>query len=100
MKPSDRYAWILAWIAKSPDNHYVNVLDARFVEHYRQATGAEVEVQIFGAATCKQLGRDLAAMMREGKLERQAAGTGAGGAAEGFPKWVYLYSVPEVKKGA
>jgi hypothetical protein len=98
MKREQRYNWIenyLLWSSlRRKVNESCDVLDREFVEGYVDATGAKVKVMPFGADKCAQLGRDLSAMFRAGRLSRWANGIW-GGSSEGFPRWVYSYSLPK-----
>lgn len=69
------------------------MLDAEFVTAYVEATGATFIPQRFGAAKCRQLGRDLGELHAANKLRRVAVGLPAGDSCMGFPKWVYHYSL-------
>lgn len=72
----------------------VDVLTADFVWAYVEATEAKHQMMMmYGAPKCPTLGEDLARMYREGKLERSRVGLGPGSVAEGFPPWVYSYSI-------
>jgi hypothetical protein len=97
MKTEQRYNWIenyLLWLSiRHRTVTYVDVLDAEFVDAFAEATGAKVVVMPYGADKCGQLGRDLSAMFKAGRLGRWACGIW-GGSGEGFPKWVYSYHLP------
>lgn len=93
MKPDARYALIEAWLQARPTMTYVDVLDADFVWHYIEATDAKASVQKLGAPKCPQLGRDLGAMYRAGRLRRGSVGMPTGYASSGFPTWVYSYQL-------
>lgn len=95
MKPADRHAAILAWLAESATRWAVSVLDSNLVDWYAVKTGARVRLQMFGAHGCPALGRDLAAMHKAGLLTRKRVGISGrdiGGA--GWPKWVWCYDLP------
>jgi hypothetical protein len=94
MKPQARFAVIEAWLQACPLRASVDVLDAEFVWHYIEATAAKAGVQIVGAPKCPQLGRDLGAMFRAGRLRRGRVGMPVGYASAGFPTWVYCYELP------
>jgi hypothetical protein len=101
MRPARRYAWLLAYLDEKQRElsasglsvaARVDILDRDFVDAYADATGAACKLQMFGAHSCPQLGRDLGALHRAGYLKRTPTGLPAGDAAMGFPKWVYSYS--------
>lgn len=91
LRPAARRAWILSFLAEIPQ-WSVNVLDKDFVDAYIAATGAAHEPMPYGAPRCPQLGRDLSALHREGRVERNRVGIS--GAEWGFPKWVWDYDLP------
>ena len=78
----------------NPIRSGVDVLDSAFVDAYADKTGAQVFIQPFGANTCRQLGRDLSKMYKNGLLERGRIGLGFNW-QHGFPKWVYSYHLPD-----
>lgn len=91
MKPGARHEWIEKHLATMP-GYCCDVVNSDFVEDYIEATGARHWVQPYGAATCRQLGRDLSAMKRAGTLKRFRVGLqGMGGM--GFPRWVWSYEL-------
>jgi len=94
MKPSERHAWILRYIAEV-EPHGVDVLNSAFVDAYVEATGANVRIMLWGANKCAQLGRDLTTMFHSRQLKRGRVGLG-GNWQPGFPKWVWSYK-PAVK---
>lgn len=91
MKPSEREAWIYAYIKRRGVS--VDVLYADFVDDYEEATGAKTVPQPFGACKCRQLGRDLGRMYKKGILTRWASGLPSGDSSMGFPKWVWSYQL-------
>jgi hypothetical protein len=97
MTPEARHDWIIAFLKARPGD-CVNVLYSDFVWDYIEATNARCGVHFFGAPTCPQLGRDLGALYRAGRLTRYATGLPRGDAAMGFPKWVYSYRLPPDKR--
>jgi hypothetical protein len=98
VKAEQRYNWIenyLLWLTiRRRFTANVDVLDAAFVDDFVEVTGLKVAVMPYGADKCPQLGRDLSAMFKAGRLTRWANGIW-GGSGEGFPKWVYSYSLPK-----
>jgi hypothetical protein len=95
MEPEQRYAWIEKWLR---DQHpeavadRVDVLNASFVDAYLDATNAKCAVMPYGAHKCAQLGRDLSAMFKAGRLTRSVASV-TGVAGMGYPTWVYSYKL-------
>lgn len=103
MKPRQRQHWVVDYIQKRTTAtcpFYCNVLDSAFVGAYIDFTGAPFDLQPFGADKCPQLGRDLSALYKAGKLSRYATGLGPGDASMGFPKWVYSYRLTATGKDA
>lgn len=93
MKPADRHAWITAWLTQRSGSfpEKADVLNAAFVNEYIEACGPmPVGVMPYGAHKVPQLGRDLAAMFKAGKLARDTVGI-EGLAGMGFPRWCYVY---------
>lgn len=92
MKPSQRREWITEYIAKNGAGYSVDILNSDFVSAYIEATGALFVPQVFGADTCRQLGRDLSCMFRSGSLVRGRVGLIEH--YQGMPNWVYVYRLP------
>lgn len=94
MKKSERFDWIENYLKGKPEyDDSVNILEQKFSDMYLDATGVDFDPMMYGAHKCKQLGKDLADMHKAGRLERVRRGiNGMGGM--GFPKWVYVYSLP------
>ncbi len=97
MKPADREQWILAWLrerqSRSSAPYRIDVLNAHFVDEYIDATGATHILQMLGAHTCPQLGRDLGRLHARGLLSRYTAGIDGGLCYQGFPRWVWSYTL-------
>lgn len=94
MKPADRQAWIVEYIASQPGGvRHFDTLNAAFVDAYIDATGASWKPTALpnSAFLCPRLAADLRALYDAGTLTRQAIGMSPGDAAMGFPKWVYSY---------
>ncbi len=83
-----REAWL---IEKIKHKKYVDVLDSRFVDDYKDAHGAKFIPMIIGADKCNLLSKDLARMYKKGILIRYAQGLD--GMGYGFPNWIYSYSL-------
>lgn len=90
MSPRQRMEWIAKYIAGQATG--VEVLDSTFVDAYIEATNARFYEQAWGAHKCPQLGRDLSAMHKAGKLKRFRIGLG-GSWQPGFPTWVWSYEI-------
>lgn len=97
MTPANRQQWLLNHIreaqSRSSCKLYFNVLDAEFSDTYITATGAPYKPTSIGAFQCKTLGSDLGALYRRNRLTRSSCGLPCGSANEGFPKWIYEYSL-------
>lgn len=101
MKPADREAWIRAYLSprqvvyrSSGLAFRVDVLTSEFVWAYLEAfPTVKAKVQFYGAPKCPTLGSDLSRMFRAGTLERSHVGLGPGSVSEGFPPWVWSYSL-------
>lgn len=101
MKPADREAWIRAYLlprqaqyVHSGTRYHVDVLNADFVWAYLEAfPKVTAKVQFYGAPKCSTLGSDLGRMFRAGTLERSSTALGPGAVSEGFPPWVWCYSL-------
>ncbi len=74
------------------DPQGVDICNRFFVERYVETFSAPSIAMIYGADKCPQLGRLLGDMFRAGILKRHRAGI-VGFAGEGFPKWVYYYTL-------
>lgn len=98
MKAKEREQWILDWMdSNCLVGESVDVLYSRFVWDYVEATNATHSIPMFGAPKCKQLGKDLSNLHRNGLLKRTTTGLSPGDASMGFPKWVYSYRLVKEK---
>lgn len=97
MIPAERQQWLLEYMrAKQRGKSYrlyFNILDSDFSDAYIEATKAKHQPMAFGSFKCSALGSDLGALFRAGLLQRNSSGLPSGSANEGFPKWVYEYSL-------
>ena len=93
--PAARQSWILSYFEGLSAYGHVDVLNEQFVSDYVSRFKPAHGVTIFGAYKCRQLGRDLSAMYQAGLLDRSRIGLSAT-PAEGWPKWVYCYSLPDI----
>lgn len=91
MRPTQRKKWLELEITKYEVG--VDILNSDFVISYINATDEACSMQFFGAPKCATLGRDLAAMFRAAILNRNPVGIPDGLSSQGFPKWVYRYSL-------
>lgn len=89
MKPKLRYAWIEDYLKEF---RFADVLNTDFVIEYIEATNAKAAFHFYGAPTCRQLGRDLSAIYKQGRLKRSRRSLHA--MESGFPKWVWAYELP------
>lgn len=90
MRPAARRAWLLSRLQASPVP--LDILDSDFVDAFIEATEVPFKHMPVGAHRCPTLGRDLAAMHRDGTLHRQPVGVPCG--EWGMPRWVYAYGIP------
>lgn len=94
MTPLQRQDWIYQWLKERQAQRFTaDVLNSDFVNAYIDATGVKYKTPLFGAPHCPTLGRDLSAMYKEGRLKRYATGIDGGLCYQGFPRWVYVYSL-------
>ena len=89
MSPKDRQAWLEAWVRL---HKRADVLDDAFVRAYIKATDVPWRETMWGAPKCPTLGRDLAALAAQGRLNRYRVGMSNW--QPGFPKWVWSYEIP------
>jgi hypothetical protein len=90
MKKRDRLSWLTSWFMVHQELPF-DVLNDEFVNAYIEATSADYKIFKYGAPQCKQLGRDLGYMQKQGILTRSIIGLFPGDSSMGFPKWVYVY---------
>jgi len=69
----------------------VSVTDEEFVDSYIKEFNVKHKVTLYGAYKCYDLGRQLSQMYKRGFLDRFIIGINA--PIDGFPKWVYTYSL-------
>lgn len=96
MKPyAERELFILNYLRERGRSSMggVDVLNAEFVNAYVAFSGAGVALMPYGAHKCPTLGRDLSRMHRERRLRRFSIGLPGFGRHEGFPKWVWNYTL-------
>jgi hypothetical protein len=97
LKPAERQHWLLNYMremqSRAPCKLYFNILDAAFSDTYITVTGASCKPTTIGAFQCKALGSDLGALYRRNRLTRSTCVLPAGSANEGFPNWIYQYSL-------
>lgn len=98
MKPKNRYEWLIQYMKERGvyDGETFDVMNKSFVEDYVQATGAKSVLTLVGSDKCRQLGKDLAVMHKNGNLFRRTEGT-EGTSGYGFPKWFYQYWIHREK---
>lgn len=101
-KPAERRAFIIEYLREidrtrrergMPGRSSVDVLDSDFVDAYVDFSGARFVPQKYGAFKCKQLSRDLTEMWQTGELSRSLTRLPPGSRNEGFPGWVYSYTL-------
>lgn len=92
-KPSDRQQWILQYLRDSGAHAHVDILNEQFVSAYIVRFSPTYRMTMLGAHKCRQLGKDLSDMYKAGLLIRSRMGLTAT-PVEGFPKWIYCYSLP------
>lgn len=99
-KPSERKEFILNYLRKlnelfpsCPGSAKVDVLDSDFVDAYIDFSGVSFDKAKHGYFKCKQLSRDLTEMWQTGELSRYLKRLKPGSRNEGFPGWVYSYTL-------
>jgi hypothetical protein len=85
----ERWRWLLRRLFTPEQHGRVDVLDAKLVDDFEAATGAPIEVKMYGANGCRTLEDDLRNMHGAGLLDR--CRVGISGMPSGFPKWVFSY---------
>lgn len=93
MKKQERFDFIETFLKNDGAHASVDVLHADFVNKYIAATNCKYGFTMIGAHFCKQLQRDLSEMYKLGRLRRHVSGIQ--GMPWGFPKWVYVYRLPQ-----
>ena len=89
----DKQEWVLDYLSNSRIP-YVDITNEDFVNEYIQKFNPKkVGYQPYGADTVPELGRLLGDMHRCNMLNRFTQGLSPISVADGFPKWVYVYSV-------
>jgi hypothetical protein len=94
-KEEIRFSWIEKYLRESGETS-VDIVSADFMWAYIEAHDVKAGIQMVGAPSCPQAGKDLSRMFKLGRLDRYRLGMPHGDACNGFPKWVYSY---ELAKG-
>lgn len=99
-KPAERRAFIVEFLRQKNELYptarngaTVDVLDSEFVDAYIDFSGVSWVPTMYGAVKCKQLSRDLTEMWQTGELSRYLTRLPTGSRNEGFPGWVYSYTL-------
>jgi hypothetical protein len=71
-------------------NGHIDILNSDFVDDYIKKFNPVYKIQPYGANSCKELGRVLSSMYKNGLLNRFVMGIPY---MVGFPRWVYCYEV-------
>lgn len=82
--------WIVNWLK---ENQHADVMNSKLVDEYEEEFKPKVDVMIYGANRCKDLGRTLSYGYKIGLLKRSPVGLTNGAWYVGFPKWVYVYEL-------
>ena len=86
-----RKDWIVKYlkITKEP---WIDILNEKFVEEYIKEFNSKFEEVNYGALKCKEISNILTQMYKDNILNRNTHGV-TRLSTEGFPKWVYIYSL-------
>lgn len=82
--------WMIDWMK---ENKRADVMNTKLVDEYEEKFKPKVDVMIYGANRCKDLGRTLSYGYKIGLLKRYPVGLTNGAWNVGFPKWVYIYEL-------
>lgn len=83
----------------NPIHPYVDIVTEEFVDAYIEKFNPKrVGWQPYGAHQVPELGRLLGDMYRCNMLNRFTQGLSPISVADGFPKWVYVYSLKKINK--
>lgn len=82
--------WLVNWMK---ENQRADVMNSKLVDEYEEEFKPKVDVMIYGANRCKDLGRTLSTGHKLGLFKRSAVGLTNGAWNVGFPKWVYVYEL-------
>ncbi len=85
-----KLGWLVKWMK---ENQRADVMNSKLVDEYEEEFKPKVDVMIYGANRCKDLGRTLSAGYKLGLFKRSAVGLTNGAWNVGFPKWVYVYEL-------
>jgi hypothetical protein len=72
-----------------------SIVDSRFVDSYIKEFNPKHIVQPFGANSCKEIGKMLSYFYKCNILDRTTVSLYH--IEPGFPKWVYVYFIKEIK---
>ena len=82
--------WLIDWMK---ENQRADLMNSELVDEYEEKFKPKVDVMIYGANRCKDLGRTLSYGYKIGLLKRSSVGLTNGAWNVGFPKWVYVYEL-------
>lgn len=82
--------WVVNWMKA---NQYADVMNSKLVDEYEEEFKVKIDVMMFGANKCKDLGKTLSYGYKIGLFKRKVFGLTNGAWHVGFPKWVYVYEL-------
>lgn len=82
--------WLVNWLK---ENQHADVMNSELVDAYEENFNVRVDVVVYGANRCKDLGKMLSLGYRLELFQRTAVGLSNGAWHVGFPKWVYVYEL-------
>lgn len=90
---TEKEQWIIDYISNLERVQVVDILDEDFVNAFIKKFNPKYEVTLIGAYRCKELSLLLGKMYKKCLLNRCVIGLRGGAWQDGFPKWVYSYSL-------
>lgn len=82
--------WLIEYMEK---NQHADVMNSELVDEYEGKFNVEVDIKMYGANRCKDLGKLLSLGYKLGLFNRSPVGLTNGAWNVGFPKWVYVYEL-------
>ena len=87
---NDKEKFVIEYLKRE---QYVDVLDKYFMDEFADRFNCKYTYMPIGANRVPLAGKTLSTMFKKGLLDRFVVGISDYAGGQGFPKWVYCYSM-------
>lgn len=91
---NDKEKFVIEYLVK--EERFIDVLNQDFMTKFAIRFNCRVFKQTIGAPRVPLAGRTLSEMFKKGLLSRFSVGIDSYSGGQGFPKWVYSYSLKDM----